>query len=72
MPDKAIRRTSQISSWFAKAALLCAMAFVAYSVYKGTFHEIEPEQLILSVVVLMSVIASCYLFGILVEEKDRR
>ena len=72
MPIKAIKRISQISGWFAKAALLCAMLFVVYSVYRGTVGDMEPEQIIFSVIVLMSVIASCYLFGILVEEQDRR
>jgi hypothetical protein len=71
MPAKATRMTSRISSWLAKAALLCAMAFVGYSVYRGTFHEVDPEQIIFSVIVLMSVIASCYLFGILIDEVDR-
>jgi uncharacterized membrane protein len=70
MPAKATKKGSQIISGFAKVALLCAMGYVAYSVYRGTLHEVDPEQLIFSVIVLMSVIASCYLLGILVEEAE--
>jgi hypothetical protein len=61
----AVRKASKKKyfRWCEKAVLLGAIGFVLYTFVKAMFYDIDSEQVIIAVIVLMTGVASCYLWA---------
>jgi len=56
-----IKQGTRRITLFIRVALLCVIAYVLFSFYRGLVHEADSTQVFISVAILTFVLVSCHL-----------